>query len=87
MRLLGALGLALAVLAGCVQDPVARKQSHLERGTRYLAERKHNEAIIELKNAIQIDQAYAPALRGRDQGGPGRTDGGAQLFGEAIQSV
>jgi hypothetical protein len=43
------------LLSGLPQDPQVRKQQHLERGSRYLADGKYNEAIIELKNALQID--------------------------------
>src|SRR5688572_30013313 len=62
-RALVAVALVLTALVGCMRDPVAQKQGHLERGNRYLAEGKHNEAIIELKNAIQVDPSFAPALR------------------------
>ena len=54
--------LAGLVLAGCTQDPNVKKQQYLERGTKYHAEGKYNEAIIQLKNAIQIDPKFVPAL-------------------------
>src|SRR5436190_7496469 len=55
--------LALLIgLAACTQDPNVRKQRYLERGVKYLAEGKQNEAIIELKNALQIDPKFVPAL-------------------------
>jgi tetratricopeptide (TPR) repeat protein len=52
----------LLVLAACSEDPGVRKQRHLQRGLQYLAAGKHNEAVIELKNALQIDPALVPAL-------------------------
>ena len=54
--------LAGLVLAGCTQDPNVKKQQYLERGTKYYAEGKYNEAIIQLKNAVQIDPKFVPAL-------------------------
>src|SRR5262245_10580745 len=54
--------LALLVLVGCGQDPATRKQRYLDRGVAYLESGRVNEAIIELKNAIQVDPAFAPAL-------------------------
>src|SRR4030095_7903817 len=57
------LGLvASLVLTGCFQDPQVKKQQHLERGSRYLSDGKYNEAIVELKNALQIDPKFVPAL-------------------------
>ena len=50
------------VFLGCTQDPVVRKQQHVERGSRFLEEGKYNEAVIELKNALQLDPTFVPAL-------------------------
>src|SRR5947209_8696180 len=62
MRLLGTY-LMIALLAGaCTQDPNVKKQQYLQRGIAYQAEGKYNEAIIQLKNALQIDPKFAPAL-------------------------
>ena len=58
-----ALALLPALLLACAQDPVAKKQSHLERGRKYQAEGRPNEAIIEYRNALQIDPDFVPALR------------------------
>src|SRR6185503_7560917 len=54
--------LASLLLAGCFQDAQVKKQQHFERGSRYLADGKYNEAIVELKNALQIDSKFVPAL-------------------------
>src|SRR5262245_48815095 len=69
-RLLTASGVArvlsvMALLAGlsaCTSDPATLKAQYLERGTKYLNENKYNEAILEFRNALQIDGNYAPAL-------------------------
>src|SRR5687767_16023327 len=47
--------------AGCSQDPDVKKRQYLERGIAYHAEGKYNEAIIQLKNALQIDPKFGPA--------------------------
>src|SRR5215470_878290 len=52
----------ILVFVGCGQDPATRKQRYLERGVAYLEQGRANEAIIELKNALQLDAAFAPAL-------------------------
>ena len=57
------VGLALLVAAGCSESPATKKQKALERGERYLAEGKANEAVIELRNALQVDPDFVPALQ------------------------
>jgi len=55
--------LLIALLLGaCTQDPNVKKQQYLERGIKYHAEGKYNEAILQLKNALQIDPKFGPAL-------------------------
>jgi len=39
-----------------------KKQKGLERGEKYLSQGKLNEAIIELRNALQVDPEFVPAL-------------------------
>src|SRR3990172_5126454 len=58
------LAYALVILGtvSCAQDPEAKKQTYLERGRAYHTNGKYNEAIIELKNALQIDPKFTPAL-------------------------
>ena len=53
--------IALA-LGACTQDPNVKKQQYLERGLAYHKEGKYNEAILQLKNALQIDPKFARAL-------------------------
>ena len=55
----GGLIVSLALLVGCATEPAVKKQKHLDRGTAYLKQRKYNEAILELRNAIQINSATA----------------------------
>ena len=53
--------LALALLAGCSRDPNVRKQKYLQSGEKYLSKGKLNEAIIEFRNALEIDPRFAAA--------------------------
>jgi len=50
------------LLGACTQDPNVKKQQYLERGLAYHKEGKYNEAILQLKNALQIDPKFVPAL-------------------------
>jgi len=61
--LLAVLVIALASATGCSQSPDVKKQKAVERAEAYLKDGKANEAIIEVRNALQIDKDYVPALR------------------------
>src|SRR6266481_1108351 len=66
-RALGILlmvGLALVAGVACGQSPEVKKQGALTRGEKYLKDGKPNEAIIEFRNALQIDQNFVPAIQG-----------------------
>src|SRR6266700_6406698 len=54
--------LALVAMTACGQSPEAKKQKALARGEQYLKDGKLNEAIIELRTALQADQNYLPAV-------------------------
>ena len=49
-------------LSACSQSPAVKKQKALERAEQYLKDGKPNEAIIELRNALQVDKDFVPAL-------------------------
>ena len=53
---------AVLTLGACGQSPEVKKQKALERAEQYLKDGKPNEAVIELRNALQIDKDFAPAL-------------------------
>src|SRR5256886_1440815 len=55
--------IALVILSGCGRSPEARKARHLERGAKYFSQQQYREAIIEYRNALQIDEANAVAIR------------------------
>lgn len=50
-----------ALFAACSTDPQVAKQEHFTRGQAYIAEKKYSEAIIELRNAVQIDGQFGEA--------------------------
>jgi tetratricopeptide (TPR) repeat protein len=55
------ISLFAALSVGCSRDPNVRKRKYFESGQRYFAKGKYQEAIIQFKNAIQVDSAYADA--------------------------
>jgi tetratricopeptide (TPR) repeat protein len=46
---------------GCSRDPNVRKQRYFESGQRYLQKGKYPEAVIQFRNALQVDSSYADA--------------------------
>jgi tetratricopeptide (TPR) repeat protein len=65
LLLVGVTALALGVVA--CQDDHSRLAEHLDRGKAYMDEEKPSEAIIEYKNALQIDPNDAAAHYGLAQ--------------------
>ena len=57
------LVLGMLLLAGCSSDPNQQKAKHLSRGETYLKDGKYQEAVIEFRNAIQIDRKFVQAHR------------------------
>jgi tetratricopeptide (TPR) repeat protein len=49
------------LLLGCSRDPNVRKAEYVAKGKTYYAAARYEEAVIEFKNAIQIDSRYAEA--------------------------
>ena len=49
------------LLTGCSRDPQAQKQKYLDKGHSYFVAEKYREAVIEYRNAIQIDPNLADA--------------------------
>lgn len=76
------VALALASVAACSQSPEVRKQKAVERAETYLKDGKANEAIIELRNALQIDKDYVPALHAL-----GRAYVAKAWYGDAIREL
>src|SRR5258708_25092032 len=60
-RLAFALTCLAALLTGCSRDPNVRKQKYFESGTRYAAKGKYREAIIQFRNATEVDGTFAAA--------------------------
>src|SRR6516164_5677527 len=53
--------LALAVLAACSRNPAKYKAAFLSGGEKYAKEGKYQEAVIQFRNAIEIDPRFAEA--------------------------
>src|SRR6266567_3160950 len=60
-RLCLVIGCVAAFLTGCSRDPNVRKQKYFESGERYFAEGKYREAVIQFRNATQVDSAFMAA--------------------------
>lgn len=52
---------AALVAVGCSKDPNVAKQEHFERGEQYFEQGKYPEAIIEYRNAVQLDAQFGRA--------------------------
>ncbi len=79
--LLSFLLVALFALAGCT-NPETAKAEHLSKGDAYLKESKFQEASIEYRNALQIDDKLAAAHWGLAQAYEG-----LQRFQEAFDAL
>ncbi len=55
------LALSLLALAACSSDPSVRKQGYFQSGKKYFDQGKYQEAVIEFRNAIEIDTKFAEA--------------------------
>src|SRR5687767_7973136 len=52
-------GLLLA--SACSKDPAVRKQEFLQSGNKYFEAKQYRHAIIEYRNAVQIDPTFGAA--------------------------
>ncbi|MDR3735799.1 MAG: tetratricopeptide repeat protein, partial [Acidobacteriaceae bacterium] len=57
----GALLIAVTLLAGCHGNPNVRKQKYMESGRRFSSEGKYREAAIQFLNALKVDKDYPDA--------------------------
>src|SRR2546423_507371 len=53
--------LAAALLAGCSTDPNRQKLKYLNDGEKYFKAERYPEAVIQFRNAVQIDPRFAGA--------------------------
>jgi tetratricopeptide (TPR) repeat protein len=53
--------LALAFVTSACKDPEKAKAEYITRGESYLKEKKYQEASLEFRNAVQLDDRSAPA--------------------------
>src|SRR5215470_12642692 len=61
VRLVVVIGCMAALVTGCSRDPNVRKQKYFESGQRYYQEGKYREAIIQFRNATQVDGRFTEA--------------------------
>jgi len=55
------LSVVAALSTACSRDPNVRKQKYLESGERYYAKGKYREAIIQYRNAVNVDPNFSAA--------------------------
>lgn len=79
--LLAVLFAAIFVISGCA-NPEKTKVTHVEKGEAYLKDEKFQEASLEFRNAIQIDERFAAA-----HWGLARAYEGLQRFPEAFDEL
>ena len=79
--LLSLLLAALFAISGCT-SPEQAKIAHLEKGEAYLKDEKFQEASLEFRNAIQIDEKLASA-----HWGLARAYEGLQRFQETFEEL
>lgn len=79
--LLSCLFAAIIAISGCT-SPEKAKIAHVEKGETYLKEEKFQEASLEFRNAIQIDENLASA-----HWGLARSYEGLQRFQEAFEEL
>src|SRR6266576_5083504 len=77
--LLSFLLAAIFAISGCT-NPEKAKRAHVEKGEAYLTAEKFQEASLEFRNAIQIDEKLAVA-----HWGMARAAEGLQRFQEAFE--
>jgi tetratricopeptide (TPR) repeat protein len=81
VTLLSVLLAAVIAISGCA-NPEKTKVAHVEKGEAYLKEEKFQEASLEFRNAIQIDEKLASA-----HWGLARAYEGLQRFQEAFEEL
>lgn len=81
VTLLSVLLAAIVAISGCA-NPEKTKLAHVEKGEAYLKEEKFQEASLEFRNAIQIDEKMASA-----HWGLARAYEGLQRFQEAFEEL
>src|SRR5215208_2350061 len=56
-----AMALVCLISVACGKDPEVAKREHFARGNEYAAKKKYAEAVVEYRNAVQLDPRYAEA--------------------------
>jgi tetratricopeptide (TPR) repeat protein len=61
VRLTVVIACLAVFVTGCSRDPNVRKQKYYESGDRYFAKGKYREAVIEYRNATDVDATFGDA--------------------------
>src|ERR687884_128984 len=80
--LLFAAALAVVAATSACTDPAKAKAEHLSRGEAYLKDKKYQEASLEFRNAVQIDDRSAQAHWGLARAYEGMGD-----FAHAVEEL
>jgi putative PEP-CTERM system TPR-repeat lipoprotein len=75
-----------ALIVGCSRDPQARKQAYFESGTTYLDKGDYRAAVIEFRNAVNIDPLFGPA-RAKLADSYARLGDGANALAEYVRAA
>jgi tetratricopeptide (TPR) repeat protein len=54
----------IGLFCGCNRDPKAARDKYFKSAERYLSENKFDEAIIQYRNALQVDKGHIPSYLG-----------------------
>ena len=84
--ILTAACVCFVVISGCSKDPEVAKREYVRSGDQYVAQKKHKEALIEYRNAIQQDPRFGEARLKLAQTYEALGDGRA-AFGEFIRAA
>lgn len=69
----------LVASSGCSRDPEHRKRAYFDSAQRYMTEQKYAEAIVEFRNAVQIDPAFGEAHEGLSNAFAARGDAAGSI--------
>src|SRR5207249_1581293 len=54
------VALTLTLITGCRSNPISKRDGYFNSGEKYLADGRYEEALIQFRNALQIDHNHVP---------------------------
>ena len=67
LRILVLFVLALSLFSGCKSDPKAVRDKNYKSAQKYFDDRRYDEAVIEYRNALKVDNGHIPSYLGLDR--------------------